>query len=78
MVRPSTARPRARAQDEAIFFVALTVDGRPDGPHPERREAAVEGRIAVDPAPPIISRALARGDGRVWFTGSDHVLSLER
>src|SRR5260221_14669151 len=50
-----------QAQDEAIFFVAPTVDGRPDGPHPE----PVEGRIAVDPAPLITSHALSAGMTRL-------------
>src|SRR5260370_15465385 len=48
---------RLRAQDEAIFFVAPTLDGRKGGPHPE----PVEGRNPADPAPPINSHARKRG-----------------
>src|SRR5258708_36236347 len=46
-----------QAQDEAIFFVAPTLDGRKGGPHPE----PVEGRNPADPAPPINSHARKRG-----------------
>src|SRR5258708_27379718 len=46
-----------QAQDEAIFFVAPTLDGRKGGPHPE----PVEGRNPADPAPPINSHARKPG-----------------